>query len=107
MRIKKWILSVLDPDGKLRTVKYSADKKNGFHASVVTDGHVVNHPQEPVQPHYLTHTPAAPQPPHHGGGSGGGGGGGGGSDSGGSDDGDEDGSSSSEGGGDDEYEAEG
>lgn len=44
--------SVLDPDGKLRTVKYTADKKNGFHASVITDGHVVHHPQDPTQPIY-------------------------------------------------------
>ena len=84
-------------------MKYTADKKNGFHASILTDGHVVNHPQEPVEPNYLQHTPHAPQLPHHHGGGGGEGDGGGGGGGGGSED---DGSTSSEGGG-DEYEAEG
>jgi len=30
--------SVVDPDGVLRTVKYTADKKNGFQAEVITSG---------------------------------------------------------------------
>lgn len=33
------INSVLDPDGKFRTVKYTADKHNGFHARIFSDGH--------------------------------------------------------------------
>ncbi|KAG4077481.1 hypothetical protein HA402_002908 [Bradysia odoriphaga] len=28
----------IDPDGVLRTVKYTADKKNGFQAEVITSG---------------------------------------------------------------------
>lgn len=48
--------SVLDPDGKLRTVKYTADKKNGFQAQIITDGHVIHHPQPPVMPiHPVVH----------------------------------------------------
>lgn len=31
-------ISVVDPDGVLRTVKYTADKKNGFQAEVITNG---------------------------------------------------------------------
>lgn len=46
----KQINSVLDPDGKFRTVRYTADKKTGFHADIITDGHTVHHPQDPVKP---------------------------------------------------------
>lgn len=74
----KQVNSVLDPDGKFRTVKYTADKKNGFHASIITDGHVVHHPQDPVKPiyqdpvHHIPHAPPHPQePPQHTGGGGG------------------------------------
>lgn len=43
-------------------MRYTADKKNGFHASIITDGHVVHHPQDPVKPihdegHYVPHIP--------------------------------------------------
>lgn len=66
--------SVLDPDGKFRTVRYTADKKNGFHASIITDGHVVHHPQEPVKPIHqdpVHHIPYVPhEPPHDVGGGG-------------------------------------
>lgn len=64
-----YYFSVLDPDGSLRTVKYTADKLNGFQASVITDGHVVHHPQDPVQPIYhnppevVPHQPEGPQEP--------------------------------------------
>lgn len=64
-----YYFSVLDPDGKFRTVKYTADKLNGFQASVITDGHVVHHPQDPVQPIYhnppevVPHQPEVPQEP--------------------------------------------
>lgn len=54
--------SVLDADGKLRTVKYTADKENGFQASIQKDGHVVHHPQEPVKPIHDQHNPHVP---HH------------------------------------------
>lgn len=57
------IISVLDPDGKLRTVKYTADKKNGFHASITRDGHVEHHPGDPVKPIHEQQTPNVPQPP--------------------------------------------
>lgn len=53
-------------------MKYTADKKNGFHASIITDGHVVHHPQDPVQPvegHFTPHIP--PEQPHDDGGGGG------------------------------------
>lgn len=42
---------------------------SGFHASIITDGHVVHHPQDPTQPvegHYIPHIP--PEDPHDGGG---------------------------------------
>lgn len=61
--------SVLDPDGIFRTVKYTADKLNGFKASIITDGHVVHHPQDPVQPIHqnppevVPHQPEAPHEP--------------------------------------------
>lgn len=42
-------------------MKYTADKKNGFHASITTDGHVVHHPQEPVKPIYDQQIPVQPQ----------------------------------------------
>lgn len=64
-----YYFSVLDPDGKFRTVKYTADKLNGFQASIITDGHVVHHPQDPVQPNYhnppavVPHQPEVPQEP--------------------------------------------
>lgn len=38
--------SVLDPDGRVRTVQYTADKAHGFQAKVITDGHVIHHPQQ-------------------------------------------------------------
>lgn len=38
-------------------MKYTADKKNGFQASIITDGHVVHHPQEPVQPIHHNQVP--------------------------------------------------
>lgn len=37
-------ISVLDPDGKLRIVKYTVDKDSGFQAKVITDGHVIQMP---------------------------------------------------------------
>lgn len=59
--------SVLDPDGKLRTVKYTADKENGFQASVITDGMVVSHPPTAVHPAGGgddSNSHDAPAPPH-------------------------------------------
>jgi len=46
--------SVLDPDGTLRTVHYSADDHNGFNAVVTKTGHAI-HPKvapAPVLPAY-------------------------------------------------------
>lgn len=59
----------------MRTVQYTADKAHGFQAKVITDGHVIHHPQQgpavhvygdddqvyrhPVAPH---HPPAQPKP---------------------------------------------
>lgn len=54
--------SVLDPDGKLRTVKYTADKKNGFQASIITDGKIVHHPQDPGEAHEQQPPVHAPRP---------------------------------------------
>lgn len=34
----EFIYSVLDPDGKLRTVKYTANKHDGFNADIYADG---------------------------------------------------------------------
>lgn len=45
----------------MRTVKYTADKKNGFHASIHRDGHVEHHPQDPVKPNYDQNIPSVPQ----------------------------------------------
>ncbi|XP_025830566.1 adult-specific cuticular protein ACP-20-like [Agrilus planipennis] len=36
--------SLHEPDGTIRTVKYTADKHNGFNAHVIREGHAV-HPQ--------------------------------------------------------------
>lgn len=36
--IISFLCSVVDPDGTVRTVKYTADKKNGFQAQVYTNG---------------------------------------------------------------------
>lgn len=67
-----WIYnSVLDPDGKMRTVQYTADKAHGFQAKVITDGHVIYHPQQGQadRPHgntdhktYHHYQPSAPTP---------------------------------------------
>lgn len=35
--------SVVEPDGSVRTVKYTADKKNGFQAQVYHNGKIVEH----------------------------------------------------------------
>lgn len=46
------VLSVLDPDGKYRTVKYTADNHNGFQAEIITDGNHYNsahYPQPAVE----------------------------------------------------------
>lgn len=69
------VFSVLDPDGTLRTVKYTADDHNGFQAQVLLNGKPMEHAQPPA-PHY----------PQHGYGGGGGGGGGDDEDSDGDDD---------------------
>lgn len=34
---------MVEPDGTVRTVKYTADKENGFQAQVITNGKVVVH----------------------------------------------------------------
>lgn len=34
---------MVEPDGTVRTVKYTADKENGFQAQVITNGKVVEH----------------------------------------------------------------
>ncbi|KAB0798057.1 hypothetical protein PPYR_09050 [Photinus pyralis] len=41
--------SLHEADGTIRTVKYTADHKNGFNAQVIRSGHA-SHPQ-----HYATH----------------------------------------------------
>lgn len=63
----KQLNSVLDPDGKFRTVRYTADKHTGFHADIITDGHSVHHPQDPVKPiHQDPVHPYVPYvPPEH------------------------------------------
>ena len=35
-----FFFSVVDPDGVLRTVRYTADKHNGFQAQIITNGKV-------------------------------------------------------------------
>ncbi|XP_069668732.1 cuticle protein 19-like [Periplaneta americana] len=51
--VVKGSYSVMDADGTIRTVEYTADKHNGFNAVVKRSGHA-HHPQlkhEPVQEH--------------------------------------------------------
>lgn len=38
-----YFYSVVEPDGTVRTVKYKADKENGFQAQVYMDGKLVEH----------------------------------------------------------------
>lgn len=38
IKIMTPLFSVVDPDGVLRVVKYTADKHNGFQAEVITSG---------------------------------------------------------------------
>lgn len=71
--------SVLDPDGKVRVVQYTADKVHGFQAKVITDGHVIHHPQHgpaeqgvddggyqyPVVQHHPPPPPPSPLPMSH------------------------------------------
>lgn len=46
---------MLDPDGKFRTVKYTADKHNGFHARIFADGH--EYPSYPPPQSATAHHP--------------------------------------------------
>lgn len=64
--------SVLDPDGRVRVVQYTADKAHGFQAKVITDGHVIHHPQHGPSDHHddggyrhpaVPYRPPAPAPP--------------------------------------------
>lgn len=34
--------TLLEPDGTIRTVKYHADKHNGFNAEVIRSGHAIH-----------------------------------------------------------------
>lgn len=58
--------SVVEPDGTLRTVRYTADKKNGFQAEIITNGksqsggggqvaHVVPAPASDIKPVHEHH----------------------------------------------------
>ncbi|KAF5307752.1 hypothetical protein FQR65_LT06623 [Abscondita terminalis] len=51
--------SLHEADGTIRTVKYTADKKNGFNAQVIRSGHAV-HPETHVKPAFVVQA-------HHGG----------------------------------------
>ncbi|XP_055847114.1 uncharacterized protein LOC129912745 [Episyrphus balteatus] len=42
----KGVYSVVDPDGSLRVVKYTADNVNGFQAEVISNGVSTNHGQD-------------------------------------------------------------
>lgn len=62
--------SVLDPDGKYRTVKYTADKHNGFQAEIITDGNLhtsTHYPMPPVEhtPQSHAHEVHHHEEPHH------------------------------------------
>ncbi|XP_065164257.1 cuticle protein 7-like [Atheta coriaria] len=50
--------SLVEPDGTIRTVKYTADDHNGFNAVVIKSGHAV-HPA-PVPVHHAVHAVHAP-----------------------------------------------
>lgn len=45
--------SVVNPDGKLMVVKYSADKHNGFQAEVITDGKSNGHGHAEAAPAHI------------------------------------------------------
>ncbi|KAK4880703.1 hypothetical protein RN001_008849 [Aquatica leii] len=51
--------SLHEADGTIRTVKYTADHKNGFNAEVIRKGHAA-HPETHVKPAFVVHA-------HHGG----------------------------------------
>lgn len=64
------VLSVLDPDGVFRTVKYTADKHNGFQAQIITNGQgnsVSHHPA--VKPVHEVHNDGGGSGSSSGGGS--------------------------------------
>lgn len=46
------VFSVLDPDGVLRTVRYTADDHNGFQAQVILNGKPIYHAPPPPKPHH-------------------------------------------------------
>lgn len=52
LRLFFLFFSVLEPDGKVRTVKYTADDHHGFQAQVFVNGQPVEHAAPPQEQHH-------------------------------------------------------